>query len=101
MQSSKTQLGQFNATHMNFQNNFKYAQLAIFPHFSISHTTKSSSTCNALSKWCMPWYAMQYNANKSNPKPMPNETKSPPQGPNSIEPRALIPSCHALDFKPG
>ena len=37
----------------------------------------------------------------TNPKPMPNETKSTPQGPNGIEPRALIPSCHAPDFKPG
>ena len=31
---------------------------------------------------------------------MPNETKSPPQGPNGIEPRALIPSGHAPNFKP-
>ena len=43
---------------------------------------------------------MRCNA-RIKPKTKPNETKSPPQGPNGIEPRALIPSCHAPDFKPG
>ena len=68
--------------------------------FSQNSSKCHNATCNALLVMhAMICYAMQCKI--TNPKPMPNETKSPPQGPNGIEPRALIPSCHAPDFKPG